>query len=775
MKKNDGIWKSALMFVAKGNIFKYILALIIVLLIPSAVILRNWYYEKMNTGKETEKVEEKNLTTGVINTEAEKGPISRYTLDDGFEEYKEESQNFNSTNNISTNNKIEDKSSLLGEDLVISEGSSFNVNKDLKLMATDKDGSDITDRISIERNDVNTSKPGDYKVKAYVRLSDGSRVEKEFLVTVKETNLEVAIESFGVEKKYVNKNDNISFNLELNVSKSHVSPVSAMINGTEYPVYKGKNSIFKIFSDKKRYNVNVKAENVVGKQEYKMSYIKMSDNTIITTENSETVEVLKEEAKVKNFTYEEESFAKRIRSKFSIEDVDNSSSNIRLEFYKGNQLIESIKLDKKDNYEVYLPTKSNGKYKVKVLVDTNLTQDEIEEYTIQNNVILEEFINISNIDQTAITGKSIEIIQGDSFEPINDLSIVAVDKDGQDITNKVVIDNKVDVDNPGKYEVKATVIKENGKEYSVRFQVTVKPIAEVVSFTPLKTEVNKGEQIELAIELKTLKDNVEAVSAVINNNEYNLVKDRTTSSYIAQLNGETSSGSKKYTLSKLKMKDGKEIKVNNISEVKVLRSLGRMIGNNENEELISDNSYDITTYSESTEKARASSGSGTVSGNDTETLNSSLKMTGTVKKDDGSAPAGKLEVEVPTRMTFTIDQAGNFTSGTYTISNKSSVPIEVSVAEFKETNTNGGITVKPRSEDISSLDRSNIHLELLADGSRVDLGEKSVQEKQLVEIAEGSSRTIFLVGESGKAKGTDVDNNGASEDFNFVFKIKKKK
>ncbi len=44
----------------------------------------------------------------------------------------------------------------------------MNPKRDLKLKATDKDGSNITDRIIIEKNTVNTTIPGIYSVKASV-------------------------------------------------------------------------------------------------------------------------------------------------------------------------------------------------------------------------------------------------------------------------------------------------------------------------------------------------------------------------------------------------------------------------------------------------------------------------------------------------------------------------------------------------------------------------------------------------------------------------------
>ncbi|MFN8605386.1 MAG: hypothetical protein U0Z74_04925 [Romboutsia timonensis] len=49
-------------------------------------------------------------------------------------------------------------------------------------------------------------------------------------------------------------------------------------------------------------------------------------------------------------------------------------------------------------------------------------------------------------------------------------------------------------------------------------------------------------------------------------------------------------------------------------------------------------------------------------------------------------------------MAFSVDQDGNFLSGYYTITNKSSVGISVSVATFTDSNPNGGITIKSKDK-----------------------------------------------------------------------------
>ena len=162
-----------------------------------------------------------------------------------------------------------------------------------------------------------------------------------------------------------------------------------------------------------------------------------------------------------------------------------------------------------------------------------------------------------------------------------------------------------------------------------------------------------------------------------------------------------------------------------------------------------------------------------ITGNDTQTLTQNVKIDGVVSKSDGTIPSGRIQVELPTAMSFSVDQDGNFISADYTINNKSSVPISVYVSEFRDSN-NGGIKVKEIEEDISNLDRSNLHLALIGnDNKYVDLGKIITIPKLLLTINPKSSSLVQLLGEAGKGSVVDVDEHGVSDEFTLVFRIKK--
>ncbi|MBQ6819672.1 MAG: hypothetical protein IJO26_00065 [Clostridium sp.] len=164
----------------------------------------------------------------------------------------------------------------------------------------------------------------------------------------------------------------------------------------------------------------------------------------------------------------------------------------------------------------------------------------------------------------------------------------------------------------------------------------------------------------------------------------------------------------------------------------------------------------------------------TYEANSTETIDANVTVTGTVSDIQGTAPAGKIQVEVPTTLSFTVDQDGNFKAPTYTITNKSAEAVQVLVGSFQETNIGGGITLVGHADDLSTADRSSVKLALKGNAGYVDLAAVDTTTKISV-IESNDTDNIQLLGVSGlqSQNGTTVDDNGASEDFNLVFKIKK--
>ena len=165
----------------------------------------------------------------------------------------------------------------------------------------------------------------------------------------------------------------------------------------------------------------------------------------------------------------------------------------------------------------------------------------------------------------------------------------------------------------------------------------------------------------------------------------------------------------------------------------------------------------------------------TVTGNYTQTLQSNVTVSGSVTTNQGEAPEGKITVELPTKMAFAVDKVGNLTGGTYTVKNSSKDAIDVYVSEFRRTS--GDIEVKQTiSSDTDN--RSKVKLELTGNtGTAVNLADSQLDGTsdgvKVANVKGNNTGNITLTGEAGKADESGVDQNGASAEFNMVFKVKK--
>ena len=680
---------------------------------------------KLNKNEESEQENTNLLTQGTIETEVEPYEpeedveYSTYSVGDDYTGAVSNASSDGTSNSV---NAVTNMSSLVGTDISILEGEPFNPLQNLNIYATDKDGRNITNRVMFDQSKLDTNKAGDYTVKATVKLNDGYILEKAFNVNVKAVELDVSVASFEANKKEVEKNDKTTLELALNVSKNYVTANSVMINGKEYQVYKSSNIIDTLLK-KQKYEVVVSSDEFVGKKEYNLGHIKMSDGTLINTNSTTEIEVLKSKPRIKNFSSKDLKSSEKIYTEFDLEDIDNSVSNLKLNVYRNNKLIETQELDKADNYKKYVSAKDSGFYKFEVVGDVNLYSEGKEEKIKLNERIFSEVIRVKFKDETSLEGENLEILKNYNFDPVKDLKLKATDVDGEDITDKISIDsNTVNINASGKYLVSASIVNKDNEKITKTFEVTV-------ANNSIKEETS-NESDNKSEKNKSSKDREETTKSISDENS----GVEAASYSVEPTDLETSENSFSRMLGRFAKRTENTISLNNV--------LGK-------------------------------STSSTLQGNNNEKLRHAVDVTGIVNKSDGSAPEGMISVEVPTSLAFTVDQKGNLLSGTYSISNKSSSDISVYVSQFVDIEREGGITVKPSEEDLTDLDRSNIHLYLLGD-KKVDLGKNIDSDKELVEIPASDSKIVKLTGDAGKGTGVQVDENGANEEFTLVLKIKRK-
>ena len=324
----------------------------------------------------------------------------------------------NNRNNNSDEDKKEDvldRSSFNGKDVMVSEGEPFNPMNALQLAATDINGKNITNKIVITENNVDTYKPGLYTVKANVTLSNENTLEKEFLVRVEPTILNLAVNDLKISKDVLEKNEHFNLTFAVKSSKSYLEVASVNINNEDYVVNKTSSSSF--FRTSNKYEVDLVAPSKAGTEKIEIKSVTMSDGTIVDINKSVNVEVLKEEAHiidavVKNITSEDEAMF----LEYNLQDVDNVLNEAFLYLYDENDvLIQQEELEKNNKSSINLNINENGKYKVQIKgyykTDINtrndfynekelFTQDlEINKFNNDiNNILAEEDLMLMSID-----------------------------------------------------------------------------------------------------------------------------------------------------------------------------------------------------------------------------------------------------------------------------------------------------------------------------------------------------------------------------------------
>ena len=266
--------------------------------------------------------------------------------------YVEEKPSYNNNNNISSGNGIDknetiedkkdefiDKSSFIGKDLMIYEGDKFDPLKNLKLAATDIDGSNITDKIVITENTVNTYKPGLYTVKANVQLSDNTKLEKDFVVRVETTALELAVVSLETESDIVKKKEEVNIDFDVKSSKDYIYVEKVVVNGKEYNATRKLTR--SLFSKSAKYSTVVQAPEIAGINNLTLETIIMSDGTEVAINQSVAIEVLPEEPIVDDLVVDGniEDDNINIDAEFTIKDIDNTLESGKVILYDENNEI----------------------------------------------------------------------------------------------------------------------------------------------------------------------------------------------------------------------------------------------------------------------------------------------------------------------------------------------------------------------------------------------------------------------------------------------------
>lgn len=372
-------------------------------------------------------------------TTTETSTYSNNTLNNGsssnnyYVEEKPSSNNSNNTSSSNDNEKFEnkkeefiDKSSFVGKDLMIYEGDKFDPLKNLKLSATDIDGSNITNKIVITENTVDTYKPGLYTVKANVQLSDNTKLEKDFVVRVETTALELAVVSLETESDIVKKKEEVNIDFDVKSSKDYIYVEKVVVNGKEYNATRKLTK--SLFSKSDKYSTVVQAPEIAGINNLTLETIIMSDGTEVSINQSVAIEVLPEEPTVDDLVVDGniEDDNINIDAEFTIKDIDNTLESGKVILYdENNEIIREDYVKTNELVKLKYNLLEEKVYTLKVLKYTKSRPREAElvnevidlrnaKEMLINNYKLISMVDDENTDNGVNDGVVDDTVQGDS-------------------------------------------------------------------------------------------------------------------------------------------------------------------------------------------------------------------------------------------------------------------------------------------------------------------------------------------------------------------------
>lgn len=378
----------------------------------------------------------------------------------------------NNNSNESKKEEVLDRSSFNGKDIMISEGEPFNPMNGLQLAATDINGKNITSKIVIKENNVDTYKPGLYTVKATVELSDKSNLEKEFFVRVEPTVLNLAVNDVRVSKDILEKNEEFNLSFSVKSSKSYLEVASVNINNKDYTVKKTSSSSF--FRKSNKYEVDLVAPSKGGLEKIQIKSVTMSDGTIVDVDKNVEVEVLREEAQITDVAIKNIS-NENISLEYKLEDIDDTIEKAIFYLYNENNIIiQREELEKNNKSYIDLNINENGKYKVEVkgyykenletisdlykekeLFSQSLEVKKFNDDNVisdQNDIISKEELMLMSMEDEEYYSSYIEIDRNISEKERTNTSIIGLDEEK---THQIKITGNI-TDNLG-YIVPGTV------------------------------------------------------------------------------------------------------------------------------------------------------------------------------------------------------------------------------------------------------------------------------------------------------------------------------
>lgn len=676
-------------------------------------------------------------STTIAGEDKPKGPITAASVKGGFDSYtpsqivtadlEDSSNNFNynntnsnSNNNINNssnlsndsnkNNQTEDKtetkpnndkkdevavdkSAFVGKDMIISEGDNFEPFETLQLSAKDVDGKNITKKIVITENNVDVYKPGLYTVKANVQLSNGNIIYKEFLVRVEPVKLQLVVNDIQVSKDILKKRESYTMSFKVDSSKDYIDVATVNINGKMY--YPNKTTKRRFFSKDDVYTIQLVANDKAGVEDINFNTITMTDGTVVDINELKTVQVLKDEASIKDMVIDNISDDGEVAISFFIKDIDDTISKAKLYVYdeEENVIVEK-EVEKNKTINSILNVNKNGVYKIKIVADENVefvaqnTKDSKRKELYSTSIEVKNARFSDNSIKEANVDIASYIVYNDENDFINQLSFAQI-KAGDGL------EEDTDSENP------------DGSDSSDE--------------TPTPNPGPNPDQ-------DSGTDNGAGGEGSIGGSEPNTPS-----------NGNGGSGTT----------ERKDVFIND-SKKEYKRG--------------------YTTSNK---------------------LHVEIPTRGEMKANAGETPQKRVSVTVPTNASFTVKNDGTFIGTSLKITNNGEVPVDISVANFIDTNGDYGIQLVTDQDVNSNISRTNykrnqinLWLENEGESKKIYLGDKKLylaigstenitkeEDKKIATVLNENTSTINI---SGKAGENALDRDEPIRDnFKLILKIKR--
>lgn len=665
-------------------------------------------------------------STTIAGEDKPKGPITAASVKGGFDSYtpsqivtadlEDSSNNFNynntnsnSNNNINNssnlsndsnkNNQTEDKtetkpnndkkdevavdkSAFVGKDMIISEGDNFEPFETLQLSAKDVDGKNITKKIVITENNVDIYKPGLYTVKANVQLSNGNIIYKEFLVRVEPVKLQLAVNDIQVSKDILKKRESYNMSFKVDSSKDYIDVATVNINGKMY--YPNKTTKRRFFSKDDVYTIQLVANDKAGVEDINFNTITMTDGTVVDINELKTVQVLKDEASIKDMVIDNISDDGEVAISFFIKDIDDSISKAKLYVYdeEENVIVEK-EVEKNKTINSILNVNKNGVYKIKIVADENV------EFVAQNTKDSKR----KELYSTSIEVKNARFSDNSIKEANVDIASYIVYNDENDFINQL-------------------------------------------SFAQIKA----GDGLEEDTDSEN-PDGSDSSDTTIDQNPGNSGSEGGAggSDSNTPSNGNGGSGTT----------ERKDVFINDSK---------------------SEYKRGYTTSNK---------------------LHVEIPTRGEMKANAGETPQKRVSVTVPTKASFTVKNDGTFIGTSLKVTNNGEVPVDISVANFIDTNGDYGIQLVTDQDVNSNISRTNykrnqinLWLENEGESKKIYLGDKKlysqigssevITKEEDKKIATVLNENTSIINISGKAGENALDRDEPIRDnFKLILKIKR--